>query len=103
VSSVLTGVVVIDHTPEEVDLDYWGDRMPTGEEIGFAQRAICVHAPEEWQHGTYCVNCRAPFPCRLHRWGWRVLQAACWTDAEVAAVVATFRRATVPPWREPTG
>ncbi|MEV1287918.1 hypothetical protein [Micromonospora sp. NPDC049679] len=46
------------------------------EDARLAVRAVVVHAAEEWPAGTICRNDRAPHPCRLARWGWRVLLAA---------------------------
>ncbi|WP_434743042.1 hypothetical protein [Micromonospora sp. SH-82] len=45
----------------------------TGEDVQFAVRAVVVHAPQRWSGGTVCRNDANPFPCRLHRWGRRVL------------------------------
>ncbi|OLB81000.1 MAG: hypothetical protein AUI14_04915 [Actinobacteria bacterium 13_2_20CM_2_71_6] len=74
---------------------------PTRVEIQLAVRAVCVHAAESWQHGMFCANCHVRFPCRLHRWGCRVLAAAGWSEETVAAVCADFRRTGCPPWELP--
>jgi hypothetical protein len=81
--STLTSVVV-DLTPEEIDSTIPVDRRPNDMETQLAQRAVTVHAIEQWPHGASCRNCRAPFPCRLHRWGRRMLNAAGWDDVAIA-------------------
>ncbi|MEU3113397.1 hypothetical protein ACIODS_31800 [Micromonospora chalcea] len=60
----------------------------TAEDVAFAIRAITVHAPEQWPEGPRCRNDRAPHPCRLHRWGRRVLDQRGLTDRQVHALVA---------------
>ncbi|TCB90978.1 hypothetical protein E0H26_26165 [Micromonospora zingiberis] len=45
----------------------------TPEDVRLAVRAVVVHAAEEWPSGALCRNDGARFPCRLHRWGRRVL------------------------------
>ncbi|MEV6816654.1 hypothetical protein, partial [Micromonospora sp. NPDC051296] len=45
----------------------------TPEDVRLAVRAVVVHAAEEWPTGALCRNDGARFPCRLHRWGRRVL------------------------------
>ena len=70
---------------------------PTAEDARVAQKAVVIHAPQQWPRGRYCVNCHDAFPCRLHRWGRRVLEAVGWTDRDVAELV---RRAAAGdrPW-----
>ena len=63
-------------------------RPRDGRDIGFAVNAIVVHAAEQWPDGPRCRNDRAPHPCRLHRWGLRVLDRRGLTDRQVAALVA---------------
>lgn len=60
----------------------------TAEDVTFAVRAITVHAPEQWPEGPRCRNDRAPHPCRLHRWGRRVLDQRGLTDRQIHALVA---------------
>ncbi|MET7469628.1 hypothetical protein ACFYON_13495 [Micromonospora sp. NPDC005686] len=60
----------------------------TAEDVTFAIRAITVHAPEQWPEGPRCRNDRAPHPCRLHRWGRRVLDLRGLTDRQIHALVA---------------
>ncbi|QOC93290.1 hypothetical protein [Micromonospora craniellae] len=45
----------------------------TPEDVRLAVRAVVVHAAEEWPTGALCRNDGARFPCRLHRWGRKVL------------------------------
>lgn len=67
----------------------------TAEDVGFAVRAITVHAPEEWPGGALCRNDHAPHPCRLHRWGRRVLAKRGLTDAQATALVAQYEASAV--------
>jgi hypothetical protein len=60
----------------------------TAEHVGFAVRAIAVHAPEQWPDGPLCRNDRAPHPCRLHRWGRRVFAKRGLSEAQVRELVA---------------
>ncbi|OLB80619.1 MAG: hypothetical protein AUI14_06145 [Actinobacteria bacterium 13_2_20CM_2_71_6] len=78
------------------------DRAPTEADIQLAQRAVIVHHGESWPHGDYCRNCRAPFPCRLARWGRRVLTYAGYTEAAVAALIAECRHTGRAPWSAPS-
>src|SRR2546430_14804223 len=91
------GLRVGDLTPEAVDFDLV-DRAPAETDIGLARRVVIVHLGESWPHGEYCRNCGAPFPCRLARWGRRVLAYAGYTEAAIAALIAQFRHACRPPW-----
>ncbi|MFC3504708.1 hypothetical protein ACFOOK_27590 [Micromonospora krabiensis] len=59
----------------------------TGEDAQFAVRAVVVHAPRRWSGGTVCRNDASPHPCRLHRWGTRVLALRGLRDAEIAALI----------------
>ncbi len=71
--------------PEHLDRD-----------VGLAQKAVVIHAPEQWPSGTYCTNCHDRHPCRLHRWGRQVLCLAGWRDAEVTALLRRAAAGDVP-------
>ena len=60
----------------------------TAEDVGFAVKAVTVHAPEQWPDGPRCRNDRAPHPCRLHRWGRRVLNRRGLTDRQIQTLIA---------------
>ncbi|MFY1674964.1 hypothetical protein ACN27G_34330 [Plantactinospora sp. WMMB334] len=80
--------------------DISDDELPmppyvTAEDVGFAVRAITVHAPELWPTGLLCRNEHAPHPCRLHRWGRRVLALRGLTTTEIAALVAHYEATAV--------
>ncbi|MGC5029556.1 hypothetical protein [Micromonospora sp. DT229] len=60
----------------------------TAEDVTFALRAITVHAAQEWPDGPRCRNDRAPHPCRLHRWGRRVLAERGLTDQQIQTMLA---------------
>ncbi|SCG72892.1 hypothetical protein GA0070609_4773 [Micromonospora echinaurantiaca] len=60
----------------------------TAEDVGFAVKALAVHAAEQWPDGPRCRNDRAPHPCRLHRWGQRVLDQRGLTDRQVQVLIA---------------
>ncbi|GIJ30126.1 hypothetical protein Vqi01_52880 [Micromonospora qiuiae] len=60
----------------------------TAEDVGFAVRALAVHAAEQWPEGPRCRNDRAPHPCRLHRWGRRVLHERGLSEEQVRALLA---------------
>ncbi|WP_244454484.1 hypothetical protein [Micromonospora echinofusca] len=59
----------------------------TGEDAQFAVRAVVVHAPRRWSGGTVCRNDAAPYPCRLNRWGRRVLALRGLRPAEIEALI----------------
>ncbi|WDZ87099.1 hypothetical protein [Micromonospora cathayae] len=59
----------------------------TGEDAQFAVRAVVVHAPRRWSGGMVCRNDASPYPCRLHRWGRRVLALRGLRPAEIDALV----------------
>ncbi|MDG4802619.1 hypothetical protein [Micromonospora sp. WMMD980] len=59
----------------------------TVEDVQFAVRAVVVHAPRTWSGGTICRNDASPHPCRLHRWGRRVLGLRGLPPAEIDALV----------------
>jgi hypothetical protein len=90
--------VVVDLTPEEVDLACPRGYRPEANDVRLAARAVCIHGPERWPHGEFCVNCHAPFPCRLHLWGRRVLKAADWRDEAITRLLTAFQRTGQPPW-----
>lgn len=60
----------------------------TAEDVGFAIKALTVHAAEQWPDGPRCRNDRAPHPCRLHRWGRRVLDQRGLTDRQIQTLIA---------------
>jgi hypothetical protein len=60
----------------------------TAEDITFAVKALTVHAAEQWPNGQRCCNDGAPHPCRLHRWGRRVLDQRGLTDRQIRALIA---------------
>ena len=59
----------------------------TGEDVQFAVRAVIVHAPRRWSGGTVCRNDASPHPCRLHRWGQRVLALRGLHPTEIDALI----------------
>ncbi|MGW9193071.1 hypothetical protein [Micromonospora chersina] len=59
----------------------------TAEDVTFAVKAVTVHAAEQWPDGQRCRNDRAPHPCRLHRWGRRVLTCRGLSEREIEALV----------------
>ncbi|GAB2940705.1 hypothetical protein GCM10027280_31530 [Micromonospora polyrhachis] len=58
------------------------------EHVPLAVRAVVVHAKQEWPAGAVCRNDRAPHPCRLARWGRRVLLAAGVFEERIHLLVA---------------
>ncbi|MEU5944570.1 hypothetical protein ABZ793_03305 [Micromonospora sp. NPDC047465] len=60
----------------------------TAEDLKLAIRAVLVHAPESWPAGPVCRSDRTPYPCRLHRWGRRILRSRGLTDQAVDELVA---------------
>lgn len=59
----------------------------TAEDAQFAVRAVVVHAPRRWSGGTVCRNDASPHPCRLHRWGTRVLALRGLRAGDIAALI----------------
>ncbi|MEV4663258.1 hypothetical protein AB0J85_15075 [Micromonospora echinofusca] len=59
----------------------------TPEDVRLAVRAVVVHAAEEWPAGPLCRNDGATYPCRLHRWGRRVLERHGLNERQVDALV----------------
>lgn len=73
----------------------------TGEDAQFAVRAVVVHAPRRWSGGTICRNDANPHPCRLHRWGRRVLALRGLRPAEIDALIERGDPTAVPVPRRP--
>ncbi|MER5332850.1 hypothetical protein [Micromonospora sp. NPDC002717] len=71
----------------------------TAEDAQFAVRAVVVHAPRSWSGGTVCRNDASPHPCRLHRWGVRVLAQRGLRPADIAALIAQGDPTAEPPQR----
>lgn len=59
----------------------------TPEDVRLAVRAVVVHAAEEWPNGPLCRNDGASYPCRLHRWGRRVLENHGLNDRQIDALI----------------
>ncbi|PTA44570.1 hypothetical protein, partial [Micromonospora sp. RP3T] len=59
----------------------------TPEDVRIAVRAVVVHAAEEWPAGPKCRNDGAAFPCRLHRWGRRVLATHGLNERQIDALI----------------
>ncbi|WP_319462733.1 hypothetical protein [Micromonospora sp. RTP1Z1] len=60
----------------------------TAEDVTFAVKAVTVHAAEQWPEDPRCRSDRAPHPCRLHRWGRRVMILRGLSEPEIEALVA---------------
>ena len=60
----------------------------TTEDVVFALRAVSVHTPEQRPDGQRCRKDEAPHPCRLHRWGRRVLAKRGLTDGQIQTLLA---------------
>ncbi|TCB90971.1 hypothetical protein E0H26_26125 [Micromonospora zingiberis] len=73
----------------------------TAEDAQFAVRAVVVHAPRRWSGGTVCRNDASPHPCRLHRWGTRVLALRGLRAADIAALIERGDPAAPLPPRTP--
>ncbi|MCW2639249.1 MAG: hypothetical protein JWP76_1555 [Dactylosporangium sp.] len=69
---------------------------PTDEDIEYAQKAVVIHQGQDWPAGRQCINCRAPWPCALNRWGRNVLTAVGYVEADVAGMVCRARNGIVP-------
>jgi hypothetical protein len=78
------------------------DTTVTQEQLWLAVRAVLIHTAQRWPSGVYCANDRSPYPCRMRRWGERVLLSAGWRGEDIAALA---RQADVgpPPWLAGTG
>jgi len=61
-------------------------QRPDNYDIELATRAVRVHCVTQQPDGEVCLNCRWPHPCVTHRWGRRMLEAAGWSDADIAAI-----------------
>ncbi|MGC5033188.1 hypothetical protein [Micromonospora sp. DT229] len=72
-------------------------RYVTAEHVRLAVKAVVVHAPEAWPAGPLCRADRTPHPCRLHRWGRRVLRTRSLTDPAVAELTARGQAARTNP------
>jgi hypothetical protein len=72
------------------------DRAEAERDLCFGQKAVVIHRGEDWPAGRVCRNCHEPWPCRLHRWGLRVLVTAGWGAADVAQLVARAETGDVP-------
>ncbi|MFF5171501.1 hypothetical protein ACFY3U_02560 [Micromonospora sp. NPDC000089] len=59
----------------------------TPEDVRLAVRAVVVHAAEEWPNGPLCRNDGATYPCRLHRWGRRVLETHGLNERQIDALI----------------
>ncbi|MCZ7376286.1 hypothetical protein [Micromonospora sp. WMMC250] len=59
----------------------------TTEDVVLALRAVTVHTPER-PDGTRCRRDEAAHPCRVHRWGRRVLERRGLTDEQVQTLIA---------------
>jgi hypothetical protein len=59
----------------------------TPEDVRLAVRAVVVHGAEEWPSGALCRNDGATYPCRLHRWGRRVLSEHGLNERQIDALV----------------
>lgn len=60
--------------------------LPDEFDIELAKRAVRVHCPMQWPEGLQCNNCRAPFPCVTHSWGYELLEQAGWSEAQIIAL-----------------
>ncbi|MFI5485593.1 hypothetical protein [Micromonospora echinaurantiaca] len=59
----------------------------TPEDVRLAVRAVVVHTAEEWPSGSLCRNDGATYPCRLHRWGRRVLTEHGLNERQIDALI----------------
>ncbi len=70
-------------------VDDWPAAAPTRPaelDIGLAARAVAVHCAVAWPDGLRCLNCGFAHPCPTRSWGLRVLEAAGWSQAKIAAL-----------------
>lgn len=67
-----------------------GDLDPK-EQLDFGRRAVAIHVPQSWPHGTYCHNCGHPYPCRIVTWGMRLLQQRDWDLPEVIDLIESVQ------------
>ena len=64
-------------------------------DVRCAQRAVIVHAPQDWPTGRKCRNCSAKFPCPVQVWGFGTLVAAGWNQADIADLVRRTERGEI--------
>lgn len=69
----------------------------TKEELRLAVRAVQLHTAQRWPSGTYCRDDRSPYPCRLRRWGERMLLCAGWRHEDIEAL-ARDKHTGLSPW-----
>jgi hypothetical protein len=67
------------------------------EELRLALRAVLMHTAQQWPGGVYCGNDRSPYPCRMRRWGERVLLSAGWQPDQIQEIARQVKE-NVPPW-----
>ncbi|GIG95403.1 hypothetical protein Pma05_19760 [Plantactinospora mayteni] len=75
---------------EEPESEEWEIPLPVwiGEEhVRFAVRALVLHLPGDEPTGPRCLWDEHPHPCRLARWGRRVLAARGLSDEAIDVVV----------------
>jgi hypothetical protein len=65
-------------------------------DIGYAQRAVIVHQGQDWPGGRFCQNCHGRWPCRMCRWGVRVLLLGGWSHDDIRHLVARARAGELP-------
>jgi hypothetical protein len=98
----------VPHTkqPERKRMKERDDRRERGavaaEDAQFAVRAVIVHAPEQRELDvTGCRNDNQPHPCRLHRWGRRILTRRGLTERRIEDLItAADPNAPLPAVRE---
>ena len=73
----------------------------TPEDVRLAVRAVVVHAAEEWPAGPKCRNDGSSFPCRLHRWGRRVLETHGLNDRQIEILARATPPLTKSYWHWP--
>ncbi len=67
------------------------------EHVWLAVRAVVTHAPQESPSGVVCRNDREAHPCRLARWGRRLLLTAGVSEQHIDRLVAAGD-AYASPW-----
>jgi hypothetical protein len=93
--TVTAGSSAIEAYADELD-EYPVDTVNAERDVRYAQKALVIHQGEDWPTGRFCRNCHARFPCRLARWGVRVLVAAGWTSRDMAHLVERAEAGDVP-------
>lgn len=81
---------------DEALVDYSMEPAEAQRDLRYAQMAVVIHQGEDWPAGRVCRNCHAPFPCRLARWGGRVLTLVGWTPLDVAYLLERAKAGEVP-------